>query len=109
MRQTHALVQVAMALLDDPRGRHWGYGLSRKSGVRSGVLYPILTRMLDDGWLTDRWVEAGAVADQRLPRRYYRLTAKGKTQATRVLDEARTDRRFAALFSEPEIAKASTE
>jgi PadR family transcriptional regulator PadR len=38
MRKTHALIQVAIALLDDPTGRHWGYQLSKQSGVRSGVL-----------------------------------------------------------------------
>ena len=55
MRRTYALIQVALALMDDPTGQHWGYDLSRRAGVRSGVLYPILHRMLDEGWLEDGW------------------------------------------------------
>lgn len=53
VRRTYALVLVAIALMADPSGRHWGYELSRQSGVRSGVMYPLLQRMLDEGWLTD--------------------------------------------------------
>jgi PadR family transcriptional regulator, regulatory protein PadR len=55
VRKTTAQVQVAMALLEDPTGRHWGYQLSKQTGVRSGVLYPMLTRFLDEGWLADGW------------------------------------------------------
>ena len=47
MWKGHPLVQVAMAVLANPTSRHWGYELSRQTGVRSGVLYPMLTRMLD--------------------------------------------------------------
>lgn len=78
MRRTRRAIAVALALLDDPQGRHWGYPLSKQSGVPSGVLYPILARMLDEGWLTDHWEDASTAAAQgRPPRRYYRLTPKG--------------------------------
>ena len=50
---TYALVQVAAALMSDASKRHWGYELSKLSGVRSGVMYPILQRMLEDRWLVD--------------------------------------------------------
>ncbi|MGH3776505.1 MAG: PadR family transcriptional regulator [Pseudonocardiaceae bacterium] len=96
MRKTHALVQVAMALLDDRTGRHWGYGLSKRSGVRSGVLYPMLTRMLNEGWLTDGW-EAPVTIQGRPPRRYYELTDKGRLELGAVLRAARSDARFAGL------------
>ena len=42
MRVTHALVEVAAALMNDASGQHWGYELSKSSGVRSGVMYPVL-------------------------------------------------------------------
>lgn len=96
MRKTHALVQVAMALLEDPTGRHWGYQLSRKAGVRSGVLYPMLTRMLNEGWLTDGW-EDPATIQGRPPRRYYELTDKGRLALGGLLQEARSDARFTSL------------
>jgi PadR family transcriptional regulator len=97
MRKTHALVQVAMVLLDDPASRRWGYELSKRSGVRSGVLYPMLTRMLDEGWLTDGWEDPTSIQDKRPPRRYYALTSKGWRELGAVLQQARHDARFADL------------
>lgn len=93
MRTTHALVQAAQALLADPDAKHWGYGLAKKAGIRSGVLYPILTRMLDEGWVTDGWEDPAAT--KRAPRRFYELTDLGRTQLRDVLAEASTDPRFA--------------
>ena len=98
MRRTHALVQVALALMSDHRAAHWGYDLSRRAGVRSGVLYPILTRMLEQGWLTDGW-ESADDAQSRPQRRYYELTDEGRRELGALIDEARTDARFAALFA----------
>lgn len=97
MRKTFSLVQVAMALMADPGGRHWGYELSKRSGVRSGVLYPTLQRMLDEGWVEDGWEEQGEVRAKRPPRRYYTLTDKGKIELGALLSEAREDARFRSL------------
>jgi len=99
MRKTHALVQVAMALLDDPAGRHWGYQLSKQASVRSGVLYPILARMLAEGWLTDGWEDPTAIKEKRPPRRYYKLTDAGRSAIGTLLQEARRDARFGALIA----------
>ena len=97
MRKTHALIQVAIAMLDDPTGRYWGYRLSKASGVRSGVLYPILTRMLDEGWLIDGWEDPNTIKGKRPPRRYYELTDEGRIALGGVLTEARRDARFVGL------------
>jgi PadR family transcriptional regulator PadR len=86
-----------MVVLDDPVRRHWGYELSKRSGVRSGVLYPMLTRMLDEGWLTDGWEDPTTISNKRPPRRYYELTDKGRLALGAVLQEARCDARFAGL------------
>jgi PadR family transcriptional regulator PadR len=95
--ETHALVQAAIALLDDPGGRHWGYELCQRSGVRSGVFYPMLTRMLDGGWLTDGWEDPTTTQQKRPPWRYYELTDKGRRELGAVLQQARSDVRFAGL------------
>jgi PadR family transcriptional regulator, regulatory protein PadR len=97
MRKTHSLIQVALALMSEPGGRHWGYDLSRRSGVRSGVLYPTLQRMLDEGWVVDGWEQQGEVRAKRPPRRYYKLTDKGMTELGALLSEARWDARFRSL------------
>lgn len=86
-----------MALLANPTSRRWGYELSKESGVRSGVLYPMLTRMLDQGWLTDGWEDPTSIEEKRPPRRYYELTDEGKLRLGGLLAAARDDRRFASL------------
>lgn len=87
-----------MALLDNPTGRHWGYELSKQSGVRSGVLYPMLTRMLDEQWLVDGWEDPATIRAKRPPRRYYELTDEGRLKLGAILQEARSDVRFAGLL-----------
>ena len=100
MRMTYALIQVSVALMSDVTGRHWGYELSKRSGVRSGVMYPILQRMLDEGWLTDGWEDQEQVGRaKRPPRRYYEVTDAGKTALGAVLVRARRDARFRLLLA----------
>jgi len=104
VRRTHALVQVALALMADSSARHWGYELSKRSGVRSGVMYPLLNRMLGQGWLADGWEDQGQVGrTKRPPRRYYELTDVGKVALGALIAEACRDSRFASLMA-PQIA-----
>ena len=91
------MVQVAIELLADPAGRHWGYELGKRAGVRSGVLYPMLGRMLAEGWLTDGWEDLAKIEGSRPPRRYYELTDEGARSLGAVLEQARCDARFADL------------
>jgi PadR family transcriptional regulator, regulatory protein PadR len=108
MRKTQALVQVAAALMSDPSERHWGYELSKLSGIRSGVMYPILQRMLDQGWLTDGWEDQGRIGKaKRPPRRYYELTDAGRVALGALVAEARRDARFRPL-AVPQIVRMST-
>lgn len=95
MRKTHSLIKVVDALLQEPTGKHWGYELSRRTGIRSGVLYPILRRMLEQGWLKDGWEEPSEISTKRPPRRYYELTGEGERCMREVLAEAEEDLRFA--------------
>ena len=97
VRRTHSLVQVALALMADPGGRHWGYDLSKRSGVRSGVLYPALQRMLDEHWLQDGWEDQSEPRPKRPPRRYYELTDKGRAELGALLSAARREVRFRPL------------
>lgn len=99
MKVTYSLVLVAMAVLEMDRegdGRLWGYALSKRSGVRSGVLYPQLDRMLGEGWLDDHWEER--VEGQKRPaRRYYTLTNEGRMELGAVASRAETERQFRGL------------
>lgn len=102
MRKTHASVQTALALMADPDARHWGYDLTKRANVRSGVLYPVLTRMLDAGWLSDGWEDRVETGSKRPPRRYYEVTTVGRKALTELLDEARKDNRFSTLIAQTE-------
>ena len=100
MRKTYALIQVALALMADTSDRHWGYDLSKRSGVRSGVMYPILKRMLDESWLEDGWEDQVQVGRaKRPPRRYYKVTDEGKIALGALVVEARRDARFSPGLS----------
>lgn len=102
MRRTYALVMVAVVLMSDPGARHWGYDLSRRSGVRSGVMYPMLQRMLDERWLADGWEDQAQTGTRkRPPRRYYELTREGRTALGALVAEARHDPRFARVVGVP--------
>jgi PadR family transcriptional regulator len=99
VRKTQALIQVVAALMADPWGKHWGYNLTKQSGVRSGVLYPILRRLLEEHWISDGW-EDPAKTDGRPPRRYYQLTELGHRELTALLESARDEARFQEIVSE---------
>ncbi len=100
MRRTKPLLSVAVALMEEPEGRHWGYDLTRRAGIRSGVLYPVLHRMLDEGWLTDGWEDPTPTHGKRPPRRYYELTDEGRHAMGGLIEDARTEARFAPVFGQ---------
>jgi len=82
-RRTRALLRVAAALLAEPDARHYGYPLSKASGVRSGTLYPMLDRLLREGWITDGW---SPQATRGGDRRFYRLTDAGRAALTEIVE-----------------------
>jgi PadR family transcriptional regulator PadR len=57
----------------------------------------MLTRMLDEGWLTDGWEDPTTIQNKRPPRRYYEVTEDGLRELGAVLRQARRDARFAGL------------
>lgn len=85
-RHIRALKKIATAILKSPHERQWGVDLWERSGVRTGVLYPILTKMLYDGWLEDGWEELYE-KQTLLPRRYYKVTELGLIQLRNLVKE----------------------
>jgi PadR family transcriptional regulator, regulatory protein PadR len=104
MRRTARLAEVAAALLEEPYGRHWGYKLMRSSGVRAGVLYPMLTRMLEEGWVTDGWEDRAQIAEKRPPRRYYELTDLGRRELAAAVRTAQIAETARPAIPRPEWA-----
>jgi len=90
-RRTKNRQAVAAALLQRPHGRHWAYALGQITGLREGMVPPILAAMTADGWLTDSWEEPGTTQG-RPARHYYELTDLGR-ERLRELVASRPDRR----------------
>jgi PadR family transcriptional regulator len=79
-RQTHS---VLTALLSEAFAWHYGYDLSKATGLKSGTLYPILMRLEAHGWLQAQWEDAPPSG--KPPRHLYKLTAQGLREAPAML------------------------
>jgi PadR family transcriptional regulator, regulatory protein PadR len=82
MRTSHQAKLVLQAFLDSPADEVYGFELANVTNLKAGTLYPILQRLLAEGWVTDRWEDLDEQAVGRRRRRYYRLTGDG-TRAAR--------------------------
>lgn len=79
MRVTYPTTLVLHALL---AGHHHGFDIMDATGLPSGTVYPILRRLEVEGCARSRWEkDTTARREQRPPRRYYELTASGRTMA----------------------------
>lgn len=81
--QTLAVLYVLLETRN--RGVH-GYELIKTLGIKSGTLYPLLMRLVDQNLLDTEWQEPSAPG--RPPRQIYRLTASGITYAEQHLPES---------------------
>lgn len=83
-KQTLALLAV---LAKRSTSWHYGYALSRETGLQSGTLYPILMRLEERGWLETQWETPPPGG--RPPRHMYRLTSSGRASAAEAVSAAR--------------------
>jgi PadR family transcriptional regulator, regulatory protein PadR len=90
MQMTDTLGRVLMVFLADPTAPQYGYELMKAAGVKSGTLYPMLKRLLDDGIVIAEWESGSPTPGGRPPRRYYKLTGEGVRQARSALAEHRS-------------------
>ena len=70
---------AAMILQAIHAGQIYGFSVMTMTGLPSGTVYPAMRRLERDGLIASRWEQqAIADAEQRPPRKYYRLTRTGK-------------------------------
>jgi PadR family transcriptional regulator PadR len=71
---------AAMVLKAIDAGHVYGFGVMEVTGLPSGTVYPAMRRLERDGLIRSRW-EKQSIADkeQRPARKYYTLTASGRT------------------------------
>lgn len=58
----------------------YGFSIMEVTGLPSGTVYPAMRRLERDGLIVSRWEKQSiADAEGRPPRKYYKVTAEGKT------------------------------
>lgn len=102
MKLTGPLERVLRVLTADLTARHYGYDLMKAAKLPSGTLYPMLSRLEQEGLVEAEWEAQRADAGGRPPRKYYRLTAEGARVARLELAQAAAqDRRVAQGTARP--------
>jgi DNA-binding PadR family transcriptional regulator len=77
--QTLQLLQVFM---EDPSRARYGLELAKRTGLKSGTVYPALGRLEQEGWLTSEVEDVDPKLAKRPARRIYTLTNAGMAGAT---------------------------
>jgi PadR family transcriptional regulator, regulatory protein PadR len=84
---TLSVLKVLREMFDRPLAEHYGLELMKGAGLKSGTLYPILSRLEKAGWIEGEWQD-GADLGGRPPRKYYKMTTDGMSLARQALAEA---------------------
>src|SRR5580658_6483529 len=70
---------AAMILQTIHAGQIYGFSVMEATGLPSGTVYPAMRRLERDGLILSKWEQQSiADAEQRPPRKYYRITRTGK-------------------------------
>jgi PadR family transcriptional regulator, regulatory protein PadR len=86
-RVTAATLDVIEALMA-PDDQLYGYKIALESGRKTGVVYPILDRLEEAGWVESAW-EREERGERGPRRRFYRLSPDGLCAARALLVERR--------------------
>lgn len=71
---------AAMILKAISAGYVYGFSVMEMTGLPSGTVYPAMRRLERDGLIRSQWEqESIAMAEQRPPRKYYKVTKIGKS------------------------------
>ncbi len=87
IRVSRQMLKVLKAMVEKPREGRSGAELSKGTGISSGTLYPLLQRLEQAGWVTSVWEEIDPSKAGRPRRRYYTLTALGRSHAVAELTD----------------------
>ncbi|MFC6356077.1 helix-turn-helix transcriptional regulator [Luethyella okanaganae] len=82
MRVTAAFLEVLRYLTSQSESI-WGLQVCKATGLPSGTVYPILSRLEEYGWIEGVWDES----DNKGPRRrLYRFTTIGKSEVAKLIE-----------------------
>jgi PadR family transcriptional regulator PadR len=77
-RVTLAFLKVMSTFLKTPSKGLSGVDIMKVTGLPSGTVYPLLARLLTNGYLDAEWEDADPRKVGRRPKRLYRLTKSGE-------------------------------
>jgi DNA-binding PadR family transcriptional regulator len=86
-RLSHQTLKVLRLFLEQPRESLAGSDIWKQTGMLSGTLYPILTRLERAGWLESQWEELEPSDAGRPRKRLYHLTGLGYNKTREALAE----------------------
>jgi PadR family transcriptional regulator, regulatory protein PadR len=76
VRLSHTAAMILQAI---HAGHIYGFSVMSMTGLPSGTVYPAMRRLERDGYIASKWeLQSIAEAEQRPPRKYYRVTRAGK-------------------------------
>lgn len=70
---TRTVQAVLFTMATNHKREMYGREICQATSIRPGTAYPILLRMLNAGWVEDRWEMDSEKSHGRPPRHYYRL------------------------------------
>jgi len=77
-------------------GYMYGFDIMGATGLPSGTVYPILSKLEDSGFLRSRWEDARIARREKRPqRRSYELTAEGREALRETVEKYRQLARLA--------------
>ena len=76
-RLSHQTLRVLRVFIDQMPESLAGSDISKRTGILSGTLYPILIRLESSKWLASEWETLDPSEAGRPRKRLYRLTAIG--------------------------------
>lgn len=96
---------AAMILQSIHLGSIYGFGVMERTGLPSGTVYPALRRLERDALIRSEW-EKQAIADRELrpPRKYYKLTAAGRSTLRAAIERYPLLEKLAAAAPEGHLA-----
>jgi len=81
LRLSHTAAVILQAI---DAGQGYGLHVMELTGLPSGTVYPAMRRLERDGLIRSQWEKQSAAdAEQRPPRKYYKLTRAGKSTLDR--------------------------
>jgi PadR family transcriptional regulator PadR len=85
VRLSRTALEVLRFLLTSAAAAHSGADIAKHTRASSGTLYPLLARLESAGWATSEWEAVEPAKVGRPRRRFYKLTALGRTKARQAL------------------------